>query len=270
MGSKGQTEASEKSDLDNKARLECEKLQSEIEVLRRPFYKSPAFYAATAPVALAIVGVIFTWASGWFDVQRTRIGNEKLLLQAQTERLQTDRSNLEAQAEAQQNHLITLENDLRGLRTDRTALTNQIAQLQCDRDELRSAKQYFESEARRLAGSDTNAVKFLNDLQQAQSERNALKAELNKLLATQASLSQEIGKRNALLRRANNMLDASVRNWPTNKVWDSGQDAYFRKMLMLSSDMAAVLPEWQSDSVCIPLGFQVEPDPTNTPGAYSR
>jgi hypothetical protein len=73
---------------DEKTRLECEKLQAEIESIGRPFYRTPTFYTAITPVALAVIGVIFTWGSGWFDVQHTRINNEKLLVEAETERIQ--------------------------------------------------------------------------------------------------------------------------------------------------------------------------------------
>jgi hypothetical protein len=46
-------------------------------------FATPSFYSAFAPVALAVLGLAFTWATGWFDVQRTRISNDKTLLEAQ-------------------------------------------------------------------------------------------------------------------------------------------------------------------------------------------
>ena len=72
---------------DEKARLECEKLKAEINAINKPLIRTPGFYSALAPVALAILGLAFSWWSGWFDVQRTRISNGKTLLEAQTERL---------------------------------------------------------------------------------------------------------------------------------------------------------------------------------------
>ena len=76
---------------DPKTELECEKLRAEIAVIRRPFHKTTAFYVAVAPVVLALIGFGFTYGSGWFDVQRTRINNEKLVVQAETERLQGEK-----------------------------------------------------------------------------------------------------------------------------------------------------------------------------------
>ena len=75
---------------EEKARLECEKLRAEIKAIGKPLVRTPGFYSAFAPVALAILGLIFTWSSGWFDVQRTRINNEKTLLEVQNNRLSAD------------------------------------------------------------------------------------------------------------------------------------------------------------------------------------
>src|ERR1043165_4915016 len=56
---------------DEKARLECDKLRAEIKAIGKPLFKTAGFYSAFAPVALAILGLVFTWSTGWFDVQRT-------------------------------------------------------------------------------------------------------------------------------------------------------------------------------------------------------
>src|SRR5262245_35518201 len=73
-----------------KLRLECEKLKAETRALERSVFKTVGFYAALSPVFLAALGLLFTHLSGWFEVQRTRIANEKTLLEAQRSELRMD------------------------------------------------------------------------------------------------------------------------------------------------------------------------------------
>src|SRR4051794_14299201 len=73
-----------------KLRLECEKLKAETRALERHLFKTPGFYGALSPAILALLGLLFTQRSGWFDVQRTRIANEKILLEAQRSELKMD------------------------------------------------------------------------------------------------------------------------------------------------------------------------------------
>jgi len=137
------------------------------------------------------LGLLFTWASGWFEVQQTRIQveNEKLQLDStkltiEKEQLTEDHSNLVVQTQIQKKHLSDIENDAQSLRIDKATLSNEVVQLQLDRDQLRSAKEHFESEARRLAGADTNAIKYLDDLTKIQRERDELSQEVQILLET--------------------------------------------------------------------------------------
>jgi hypothetical protein len=80
MSEEAQTQNQPANPVDDKARLECEKLKAEIENIRRPLFKTAAFYAALSPVVLVFFGLVFTQLSGWFDVQRTRVGTLSLRL----------------------------------------------------------------------------------------------------------------------------------------------------------------------------------------------
>jgi chromosome segregation ATPase len=180
---------------DEKARLECEQIRAEIEATRKPFYKVSSFYTAIAPVALAILGVLFTWASGWFDVQRTRINNEKLLVQVQTERLQNE-------TRMQTEHLVVVDREVESLRSEKLALTNQITLLERERAEIRSAASYFQTQAERLAGSETNSLRMLYDLQSVQAERKAALLEIDGLQKTNALLRTALKERDATFERA--------------------------------------------------------------------
>src|SRR5580658_7761473 len=104
------------SNAETKARLECEKLEAEINAMAKPFFQTSTFYTAITPVALAVVGLIFTWSSGWFDVQATRIANEKTLVEAQTENLKMEKSTLEAKAEIQEAAFLETSNELLALK----------------------------------------------------------------------------------------------------------------------------------------------------------
>lgn len=243
------------SATNEKARLECEKLKAEIETIRKPFYRTSSFYTAIAPILLAILGLAFSWSSGWFDVQLKQVNNEKVLVQAQTERLQIERTHLEEQTQKQQVHLSALENEIHRLKLDRSNLTNQMAEIKRERDEVRSLKDLFESQAHRLAGSETNALKFLADLQAAQAARRSAIVEGEKFKSTNELLRVSITKRDVLIRRAYDQLRELMHFAVATKPYDARHQELFDKALKLSLEMAAVLPEWQ-----------VDPDPsTNTP-----
>lgn len=211
---------------EEKARLECDKLKAEIENIRRPLFKTAAFYAALSPVALVFLGLVFTQLSGWFDVQRTRVSNEKTLLEAQTERLKIERTTLESQAREQQAAYAKAEGEIQTFKERESFLTNQIVRLERDRAELRSAKDLLENETKRLAGSDAKAVEFLNQLK-----------------SLQATREQE----EALIRRANVILSEgwgiALKDRTTwAKFQGFGQDA-----LDFRVASTRFLPEWQVD-----------------------
>jgi hypothetical protein len=54
-------------DLPDKDTLDRQKIQAEIDELTRPMWRKSQFYLGLSPVALAIVGLLFTEFSGFFD-----------------------------------------------------------------------------------------------------------------------------------------------------------------------------------------------------------
>lgn len=236
---------------EEKARLECEKLRAEIKAIGKPLVKTPGFYSAFAPVALAILGLIFTWSTGWFDVQRTRVNNEKTLLEAQTERLKIERTTLEAQAREQQIKVTRAEQEIEKLRQRESYLTNQVAKLDREREELRLAKEFLENETKRLAGSDAKASQFLEQLKSLQAAREQLSGDLQALQATNATFRAATAQQSALISWANEVLSEG---WgialKDRATWAKFQD-FGQHMLEIRVASYPYLPEWQ-----------IDPDPT--------
>ena len=155
------------SPSDVKQKLEAEKLRAEIEAIRRPFYKATAFYTSISPVVLALLGFWFTYNSGWFDTQRKSIEADKKLLTVETiqlesrkkeqqgfiDQLKTDRTVLSNQIAQLNLDADALRLQLARLEQEKASLTNQIALLEKERGEIRTAKEFFESEAKFLPNS---------------------------------------------------------------------------------------------------------------------
>jgi len=190
----------------DKPQLECEKLQAEIEALRTPIWKTGGFYKDITPIALAFFGIVFTWSSGWFDTQRTRISSEKTLVEAQTERLKTERYGLEAQAREQQSRVTQAERTIEDLKSRESTLSNYVATLERQRDDLKLAKGLLEKQVNNLAGSDQKAQEFLGELKKLQIEREHLGAELQSARTSNALLQVTVGQQVSFIRRADDLL----------------------------------------------------------------
>jgi hypothetical protein len=233
---------------DEKTRLECEKLKAEIETLRKPFYRTTGFYSAMLPVLLAALGLLWSWSSGWFDVQRTRVENEKKLVEVQTEALKVERSRLSRETEEQQKHVAALEREDATLRDTEVALTNQIARLERDRNEMRAAKQFFEGEARRLAGSETNALYLFTQLQTAQALREKLAGDNQKLQATNDALHITVAGQEALLRRATELLLQPALSLLIDDFSLEGAHSHFDKVLRWQADLETAQNDREASS----------------------
>jgi hypothetical protein len=159
-------------------RLECVRLEAEIAGLKRSLFQTPGFYSAIAPVVLAALGIVFTWSSGWFDVQRTRISNEKLVLEAQTEKLRRERLELDQQASAIGAQVRQLDQELLLARDRERSMTNRIAGLESEKNALQNAKEAIQSDLQRISESSETGKRFaeLYDATRVQLER--LSAEL--------------------------------------------------------------------------------------------
>jgi chromosome segregation ATPase len=226
-----------------KSRLECEKLAAEIKSIRKPFFHTTAFYTAIAPILLAIAGLIFSWHTGWFDVQRTKINNEETLVRAQTERLQMDKDRLAEQTHRQQSHLTAIENEVSTLRLEKLSLTNQIALLERERGELKLAKTYFEKEVQRFANVETNAAVAFTALQQAQKERRILADQLTDVLRSNSVLKVTAENQGTVLQRVGEYLLEDIRIQLGEKIPDSRYHAHHKEGIELAGTINNMLPK---------------------------
>ncbi len=163
---------------EEKAQLECEKLRAEIQAIRYPVHKTPGFYAAVTPIILAIVGVIFTWSSGWFDIQRTRISNEKTLLEAENSRLTDEKERLTedtSQLEAKRSAL----NEWKAQDQQSVMmLTNKLSQLERQTDEKEQTIAALNGQITNLTAQSEAAQALVKQINQLQSERDKAESQL--------------------------------------------------------------------------------------------
>jgi hypothetical protein len=78
---------------DEKLELECQKIQLEISNLRSPFLR----FAPVYPVLIALIGLYFSYKSGWFDTQNRKIENDRKLLQYEVRQLDDRKHDLQIQ-----------------------------------------------------------------------------------------------------------------------------------------------------------------------------
>ncbi len=142
-----------------------QKLEAEIQSIRKPIYKTRAFYQAMVPIVLAISGLILTWSSGWFDSQRKEVNNSKLLNQIEAIR--------------QRGRIVILENSLASLRTEKIKLEAQSADLQRQTNELNAL-----IVAQRFETSELFGREMSTRIQKLQEERAHMVAEVIGLRAS--------------------------------------------------------------------------------------
>lgn len=87
-----------------KARLECQKIEAEIEQVRLQWWKRPGYIGGLVPIVITFIGFISAVASGYFDTQRDllqsqvdSLGIEKKSIEEETERLQSRQDDLRVQ-----------------------------------------------------------------------------------------------------------------------------------------------------------------------------
>jgi chromosome segregation ATPase len=193
-----------------KLRAEVEKVRAEIEDIRKPFYQTSGFYTAVSPIVLALLGVIFSWWSGWFDTQAKSIETKNDLLQVQT-------ANLEREKQEQQSHLSDLTNQIVSLQTQtnelgtlRFTLTNQITSLEKDKSELEDANRILSEKTTRLAGSDTIASNLVVSLDAIRKERSDVQLELASLRRELGSFQEDTKKRFETIAKDATAIEASA------------------------------------------------------------
>jgi hypothetical protein len=70
--------------------LEREKLILEIQQLKNPWWKKPAYVLAALPTLLAVLSLIYGFANGYFQATATKLENQKHDLQVQKDKLEAD------------------------------------------------------------------------------------------------------------------------------------------------------------------------------------
>lgn len=78
-----------------RSRLECQKLQVEIEQIRQPFWKRAGYIASMSPIILALVAFLSAWITGYFNTERQQ-------LESDIAELETRRTALMTEADAMQ------------------------------------------------------------------------------------------------------------------------------------------------------------------------
>jgi DNA repair exonuclease SbcCD ATPase subunit len=191
---------------EEKARLECEKLKAEIETVRKPVYHTPSFYAAIAPVILAILGLIFTWSSGWFDVQHTRISNEKTLLEAENSKLSAQKEALTTETSQLETTRAALNERKNEEQQNIVLLTNQLNQLQRQRDEKEQLIQTLNTQITKLTQENQEAQTLVKQINKLQSDRD--KAE-SQLIEIRSHLATAYERARIMLKESANAMQAA-------------------------------------------------------------
>lgn len=84
-----------------KTRLECQKIEAEIEQVRLQWWKRPGYIGGLVPIVITVIGFLSAVASGYFDTQRELLQsqvdglvNEKKGIEEATARLRSDQVDL--------------------------------------------------------------------------------------------------------------------------------------------------------------------------------
>jgi hypothetical protein len=80
----------DKNAVPQKEDLEREKLLLEIQQLKDPWWKKPAYMLAALPTLLAALSLIYGFANGYFQATAVKLENQKHDLQIEKDRLQTE------------------------------------------------------------------------------------------------------------------------------------------------------------------------------------
>jgi len=132
-----------------KIQAEKSKINAEVRAGREPFYRTSAFYLAFSPVVLAVFGLLFTQLSGWFDVQKQKIENEKILLTFDTKKLEEQKAKLTADTQS-------LESEKQQQRSELERYKSEVQNLQMEYSQVATNLQTL-----RIAGTLYNELRSL-------------------------------------------------------------------------------------------------------------
>jgi hypothetical protein len=164
-----------------KERLECQRVIAETDNLRKPYYRTPGFYGATLPILLALAGLVYSWSSGWFDVQQKKLDAQRILLEFDIKQLEVKKSEQQTLLDSLKADRATLRN-----RLDELTATNSIVQANYDllgkqKNQLQTLVDGLAIQVRNLAGAETNKQALVENVL-------ALQRQVRELTATNASL----------------------------------------------------------------------------------
>jgi hypothetical protein len=164
-----------------KERLECQRVIAETDNLRKPYYRTPGFYGATLPILLALAGLVYSWSSGWFDVQQKKLDAQRIMLEFDIKQLEVKKSEQQTLLDSLKADRATLRN-----RLDQLTATNSILEANYDllgnqKNQLQNLVDGLTKQVRNLAGAETNKQALVENVL-------ALQRQVRELTATNASL----------------------------------------------------------------------------------
>lgn len=98
--------------VQTKQELELAKLSCEVDRLRRPIFFEPGFLS---PIAVALLGIIVVYLSGWFDLRKEALKIETAQLKEEKETVQKEYAQLQTDLEKSRHDLKMLQRDKRYL-----------------------------------------------------------------------------------------------------------------------------------------------------------
>ena len=110
-------------------RLECEKLQAEIDQTRLSWWKRPGYIGGLAPIVIALVGFASAFAAGYFDTRREVLESQVGNLESQRTQLTSTIASLEDEQEAlsERNRGLIAENQRIQEQVDKTYISLKVA-----------------------------------------------------------------------------------------------------------------------------------------------
>lgn len=174
--------------------LNKKKLELEIAELVRPIWQRPAFIT---PVIAALLSVMLAYFSGWFDVQLTRLSNQRHDLEQDIAKFQREKSEIQGQVDALRKELTDIKSKLDAANTELKDVKQKLdvtnRELKDAKDKLDVANRETEdarlqlimelisrkSEKKELEGNIESLTKQLKEERTA--KRNQIEAELKKV-----------------------------------------------------------------------------------------
>jgi hypothetical protein len=140
---------------DNKGRLELEKLQAEIDNLKRPWWQNPTFWVAVATTLIAFFGVVVQYVRSSNEYQLAEIGRQRALLE--TERAERLQEKYRSENGTLQVENAKLERERTQLQGQRTQLLNQIVQAREQLQQIPASSAQATSRGELLAQAEETA-----------------------------------------------------------------------------------------------------------------